>query len=42
MYSEIKNLGLELETTTPATNENIEEFENKLSIKLGEQYKTFL
>ena len=42
MYSEIKNLGLELDSTQPATNENIEEFENKLSITLGEQYKTFL
>lgn len=42
MYEEIKNLGLELDFTTPATDENIEEFENKLSIKLGEQYKTFL
>ena len=42
MYNEIKNLGLELDSTQPATNENIEEFENKLSIKLGEEYKTFL
>ena len=30
MYNEIKNLGLELDSTQPATNENIEEFENKL------------
>lgn len=42
MYDEIKNLGLELDSTLPATNENIEELENTLSIKLGEEYKTFL
>ena len=42
MYDEIKDLGLELDFTTPATDKDIEEFENKLSITLGEQYKTFL
>lgn len=42
MYRDIKNLGLKIESTAPATNENIQDFESKLSVRLGEAYKKFL
>jgi len=42
MYDEIKTFGLHLETTEKATETNISEFENKLGIKLGKEYKSFL
>jgi hypothetical protein len=42
MYSEIKKLGFNLKTTKKATENNITEFEQKLNIKLGNEYKKFL
>lgn len=42
MYSKIKKLDLNLEVSSRATNEDIENFENNLSLKLGEEYKSFL
>jgi len=42
MFERLKELNVELESTTPATDKEIEEFEKELSIKLGDEYKSFL
>lgn len=42
MYSKIKKLDIKLESAQKATIEEIENFENNLSIKLGNEYKSFL
>lgn len=42
MFKKLKKLNIELESTKPATTEEIKEFEKELSIKLGHEYKSFL
>lgn len=42
MYSNIKNMKLNLETTELARQKDIELLEKELSVKLGEEYKNFL
>lgn len=42
MFEKLKELNIELETTGSATDEEIDKFEKKLSIKLGNEYKSFL
>jgi len=42
MFERLKELNIELESTSPATDKEIEEFEKELSIKLGDEYKSFL
>lgn len=42
MYAEIKKLGLELECGKGASDSDIESFESKLGLKVGEEYRAFL
>ncbi len=42
MFERLKELNIELESTSPATDKEIEEFEKELSIKLSDEYKSFL
>ncbi len=42
MFERLKELNIELETTNPATDEEIVKFEKELSVKLGDKYKSFL
>lgn len=42
MFEKLKELNIELETTDSATDEKIEKFEKELSIKLGNEYRSFL
>ncbi len=42
MYSEIKKLNLDFELTNHVIDKDINDFERKLNIKLGNEYKSFL
>jgi len=42
MFEKLKELNLEFETTQPATDIDIEILEKELSLKLGNEYKSFL
>lgn len=42
MFEKLKDLEIELESTNPATNEDIDNFEKELSLRLGSEYKNFL
>lgn len=42
MFEKLKELNIEIETTAVATDEDIESFEKNLSIKLGNEYRSFL
>lgn len=42
MFEKLKELNIELETTNLATDEEIKKFEKELSIKLGNEYRSFL
>lgn len=42
MFEKLRELNIELKTTDSATNEEIEQFEKELSIKLGKEYRSFL
>lgn len=42
MFERLKDFNIELETTNPATDKEIEEFEKELSMRLGDEYKSFL
>ncbi len=42
MFEKLKEFNIELETTDLPTDEEIGNFEKKLSIKLGNEYKSFL
>jgi len=42
MYSELKKLGLELETTKSVSIEEINKFEKELSLTFGEELKAYL
>ena len=42
MYEDLKRINIELETSKVATDEVIRKYEKELSIKFGEEYKSFL
>lgn len=42
MYSKLEKLDLNMELSKKATKEDVENFENNLSLKLGNEYKSFL
>lgn len=42
MFERLKDFNVELEVTDPATNEDIDNFEKELSLRLGNEYKSFL
>ncbi len=42
MFEKLIELNIELEITNPATDEEMDEFEKELSVKLGDEYRSFL
>jgi hypothetical protein len=42
MFSDIKRMNLEIEIANPVSDEEIQSFENELSIKFGSEFKAFL
>lgn len=42
MFERLKDLNIEMETTDSVTDEEITKFEKELSIKLGNEYRSFL
>jgi len=42
MFEKLKDFEVELELTDPANNEDIISFEKELSLRLGDEYKSFL